>query len=67
MTRNILTIHYGPLGAKVIPNIPLVTTQPRRLNERLWELHRKAADRTITPEESAELDMLCDELEKGNG
>jgi len=46
--------------------IPLITTQPVRLNERLWELHRKAADRTITDEESAELDMLCDELEKGN-
>jgi hypothetical protein len=49
-----------------IPTIPLITVSPRALNERLWELHRKAADRTITDEESAELDMLCDELEKGD-
>jgi len=67
MTRKILTIHYGPQGAKVIPNIPLVTTQPVRLNERLWELHGKAADRTITAEEIRELDALCIELEKSNG
>jgi len=67
MTRKILTIHYGLHGPQMIPHIKPITVQPRRLNERLWELHRKAADRTITPEESAELDMLCDELEKGNG
>lgn len=46
-----------------IPAIPLVTVQPVQLNERYWHLHAKSAARTITPEEDAELDAMCGELE----
>jgi len=67
MTRNILTIHYGPKGAKVIPNVPLVAVQPRPLNERLWELVEKETGGTITEAERAQLNALCNELEQGNG
>jgi hypothetical protein len=47
----------------MIPTIPLITVQPRQLNERLWLLHAKSADRTITPMEAVELTCLCNALE----
>ena len=48
-----------------IPKIEPITVQPRPLNERLWELHGKNADGSITAAEKAELDALCDALEAG--
>jgi hypothetical protein len=48
---------------KTIPPIPLVTVEPRPLNARLWELHAKSIDRTLTPEEANELEALCNRLE----
>lgn len=41
----------------------IVTVTPRPLNERLWELHRKCADRTATKAELDELDAMCRALE----
>jgi hypothetical protein len=46
-----------------IPHIPLVTIQPRLPNARLWFLHEKSRDRTITPLEAIELEALVRFLE----
>lgn len=67
MHRKILTISYGKEGARVIPSIPFITEQPRPLNSRLWQLHAREAEGTITDAERAELNALCNELERGNG
>jgi len=47
----------------MIPTLQPISVMPRQLNERLWELHRKSADRTITPMEAVELTCLCNALE----
>jgi len=64
MTRKTLTISSGKRRPASILDIPLITIQPRQLNTRLWELMGKEADRTITAEETAELNALCSKLEK---
>jgi hypothetical protein len=46
-----------------IPHIPLIEITPRLPNPRLWFLHEKAKDRTITPLEAIELEALCRFLE----
>jgi hypothetical protein len=50
---------------QTIPHIPLITVTPRPLNERLWTLYRREAAGTATRAERAELDALCDALERG--
>jgi len=47
----------------MIPTLQPISVMPRKLNERLWELHAKSADRTITPMEAVELTCLCNALE----
>lgn len=49
----------------MIPRIAQITLAPRRLNERLWELHRNCAERTATPLELIELEAMCGALETG--
>lgn len=48
---------------QTIPHIPLIAVEPRPLNQRLWELHRKEVAGTATAQERAEMDALCSELE----
>lgn len=47
----------------MIPTIQPIRVQPRPLNDRLWFLHRKAADRSATSMELIELEALCQALE----
>jgi hypothetical protein len=47
----------------MIPTVQPITVQPRPLNERLWTLHRRSVDRTITSLEAVELEALCRTLE----
>lgn len=51
----------------MIPTPPLITIEPRLPNARLWFLHEKAKDRTITPLEAVELETLCNFLEANSG
>lgn len=46
-----------------IPILQEIDVQPVKLNTRLWELHRKCADRSATPAELSELEMMCRALE----
>lgn len=43
--------------------IPRITTPIRMPDERLWELHAKHANRTITGTEKLELDCRCAAME----
>lgn len=44
--------------------IPPVEVAPVSPNARLWELYSKSAARMTTAAEEAELDALCDRLER---
>lgn len=48
-----------------IPPVRLVSVRPVALSERYWALHRKCAAGTIAPDEAAELEMMCAEMERG--
>lgn len=47
----------------MIPTLHPIATTVRPLNERLWDLHRKCADKTATRAELDELEAICAALE----
>jgi hypothetical protein len=51
----------------MIPQVPLVTIQPRLPNARLFELCGKEAGGKLTALEKIELDCLCKLLEAETG
>ena len=48
----------------MIAPIPRVTVKPRSLNERFWQLINREHAGTITPQETAELNEISDQLER---
>lgn len=47
----------------MIPQVSLITIEPRPLNARLWELEAKRLDGSISLEEEVELERVCREIE----